>query len=64
MKILYIPLTVLFLFTAGCSSSIETFESTQSLGKQLEDLQQAYQSQAISEDEYSRGKEILIDHYK
>jgi hypothetical protein len=49
---------------AGCASNIETFHSTESLGKQLDDLQQAYKAGAVTEKEYKKGKEILIDHYK
>ncbi len=48
----------------GCSSSVETFNSTQGLGKQLEDLDQAYKANAITEKEYQKAKEILLDYYK
>ena len=53
-----------FVILMGCSSSVETFNSTQSLGGQLEDLDQAYKANAITEQEYQKGKEILLDHYK
>jgi hypothetical protein len=54
---------VLIIFS-GCASNVETFNSSSGLGKQLEDIQQAYKTDAISEDEYKKAKEILIDHYK
>ena len=53
-----------FLFLFACGSSVETFDSTQSLGTQLEDLHKAYTSNAITEKEYKEAKEILIDHYQ
>lgn len=64
MKTFYTSLAALLLFISGCSSSVETFESSQSLGKQLDDLQQAYQAHAITEKEFSKSKEILINHYQ
>lgn len=64
MKITPLLFLFLTLFISGCASDVEVFHSTNSLGKQLEDLNQAYQSKAISEQEYQQAKEILIDHYK
>ena len=51
-------------FLAGCASSVDTFNSSHGLGKQLEDLNQAYTTNAITEKEYKKAKEILIDHDK
>ncbi|MCP3850743.1 MAG: hypothetical protein GY694_10985 [Gammaproteobacteria bacterium] len=51
-------------FTTSCSSNVEEFNSSKSLGAQLDELHQAYQSQAITEKEYKKAKEILIDHYQ
>ena len=64
MKIFPVIFYLLFFFLVGCASDVETFHSTNSLGNQLEDLNQAYKANAITEDEYKKGKEILIDHYK
>jgi hypothetical protein len=64
-KISYLSLCVFFtLLMTACSSSVETFNSTKSLGQQLGDLDKAYQTQAITADEYKEAKEILLDHYK
>jgi hypothetical protein len=63
-RISFIFLLFGLLLIEGCSANIETFGSTQSLGTQLEQLDKAYQANAITEKEYQKGKEILIDHYK
>ncbi|WP_198264170.1 hypothetical protein [sulfur-oxidizing endosymbiont of Gigantopelta aegis] len=64
-KITYLSLSIILsLLITSCSSSVETFNSTQSLGQQLEDLDKAYQTQAITADEYKEAKEILLDHYQ
>lgn len=55
-------LSSLFLFS--CGSSVESFNSTQSLGTQLDDLHKAYNANAITEKEYKKAKEILIEHYQ
>ena len=60
-KYLLIPLLP-FTFIA-CSSNVENFHSTKSLGQQLEDLDKAYQSQSITEKEYKKAKAVLLDHY-
>lgn len=63
-KLLHSFACLFLLILAGCASNIETFSSSQGLGKQLEDLSQAYTEKAITEKEYKKAKEILIDHYK
>lgn len=52
------------LLLVGCSSNVETFNSTTTIGQQLEDLDKAYKSNAITEAEYKKAKEILLEHYK
>lgn len=51
-------------FLLSCASDVETFDSTETLGTQLEDLHKAYTINAITEKEYKKAKEILIDHYQ
>ncbi len=52
------------LLLLACSSRMETFDSTQSLGRQLDDLHKAYNQSAITENEYKKAKEILMEHYQ
>lgn len=54
----------MMFFIAGCSSNVKVFHSTNSLGKQIDDLNKAYENHVITKDEYKKAKEILIDHYK
>ncbi len=64
MKIAHVFLFLSFLLLISCGSNVETFESTQTLGAQLDDLHKAYNSNAITEQEYKEAKEIIIDHYQ
>ena len=64
IKKCYIPVCLLCFVLLGCSSDVKTFHSTKSLGEQLEDLDKAYKSNAITEDEYKKAKQILIDKTK
>lgn len=64
IKFSNVILCVSSLFLFSCSSSVESFNSTQSLGTQLDDLHKAYNASAITEKEYKKAKEILIDHYQ
>ena len=63
MKIFLIVFSIIF-FLSACASDVKVFHSSNSLGKQIEDLNQAYEAHAITKDEYKNAKEILIDHYK
>ena len=48
---------------AGCGSeSIETRESTATTGKQLMDLQKAYEAGVLSQEEYEKQRKMLLDH--
>ena len=60
--IIFICLSSLFLF--ACSANVETFGSTQNLGTQLEELNNAYNENAITEKEYKKAKKILLDKYQ
>ncbi|MCW8928925.1 MAG: SHOCT domain-containing protein [Gammaproteobacteria bacterium] len=64
IKPAYIFLFVSSFVLLSCSSNVETFNSTRSLGTQLDDLNKAYSMNAITEEEYKKAKEILIDHYQ
>ena len=64
MKSAYIFICLSSLFLFACSSNIESFGSTQNLGTQLEDLNKAYNENAITEKEYKTAKEILLDKYQ
>ncbi len=48
----------------GCSANVKTFSSTKSLGDQLEDLQKAFDKQAISAQEHEKAKQLLINFYR
>ncbi len=63
MKTFLIIFSMMF-FIAGCSSNVKVFHSTNSLGKQIDDLNKAYENHVITKYEYKKAKEILIDHYK
>ncbi len=60
----YLFTCLLSCFLFACSSNVETFDSTQSLGTQLDDLHKAYDANAITENEYNKAKEILIKRYQ
>jgi uncharacterized protein YceK len=62
-RIIFSVFVVLFVLS-GCASDVETFQSTGTLGEQLDDLHKAYESHAINQSEYETAKEILIEHYK
>ncbi len=52
----------LALSLSGCGSSTNTtVETKQTKGQQLIDLQEAYESGAISEEEYEELKERVLD---
>ena len=64
LKQLLIALAVgtLALSLSGCGSSTNTtVETKQTKGQQLIDLQEAYESGAISEEEYEELKERVLD---
>ena len=63
MKTFIIVFSIM-LFLTGCASNVEVFNSSNSLGKQIDDLNKAYENHVITKDEYKKAKEILIDHYK
>jgi uncharacterized membrane protein len=48
----------------GCSANVKTFDSTATLGQQMEDLEASYKAGAITEGEYNKAKNILIKRYK
>ena len=63
-------LMILFgLYLAGCCTSskekekviVPTQSATPTLGKELEDLEQAYKKGAITKEEYEAGKKKLLD---
>jgi len=64
MKPAFLVIALSAFFLIACGSSVEEFNSSKSLGTQLDELHQAYQSQAITEKEYKKAKAILIDHYQ
>lgn len=64
IKKCFFPVYLSFILLLGCASDLETFHSTRSLGEQLEDLDKAYKSEAITEDEYKKAKQILIEKMK
>lgn len=53
----------LVLTLTACSENVETVHYNQTLGKQLEDLKQAYDTGAITQKEYKDMKEVLVDRY-
>ena len=64
VKSAYLLVCLSSFFLYACGSNIETFNSTQGLAKQLDDLHKAYNASAITEPEYKKAKEILIEHYQ
>ena len=59
---LAIAVGTLALSLTGCGSSTNTtVETKQTKGQQLIDLQEAYESGAISEEEYEELKERVLD---
>ena len=64
MKPGYIFICLCSFFLFACASDVEVFDSTYGLGAQLDDLNKAYNANAITEKEYKKAKEILIDHYQ
>jgi|GEM_PF-705194 len=54
------------LFLAGCGggADVKTSTTTVSLGQQLIDLKHAHDKGSISDKEYSKLREDLIDHAK
>lgn len=60
----YIVVCLASLFLLACSSNVSTFDSSQSLGRQLDDLHKAYDANVLTETEYKEAKEILMDHYQ
>ena len=61
-----LPAAAIVLMLGGCGGGGEakTEVSTQTLGQELTDLKQAYDSGAINESEYERAKEALLDKYR
>jgi PBP1b-binding outer membrane lipoprotein LpoB len=58
--------TVLFfaVLVCGCfggGATVKTRTTTVSIGQQLIDLQKAYQAGSMTEDQYEKAKEQLID---
>ncbi|MGO1118909.1 hypothetical protein ACTL6U_09400 [Rhodovibrionaceae bacterium A322] len=64
LKHLALAMTLpLVLALAGCGSSSTVTEehSTATLGQELEDLQKAYESGAMTKDEYEKLREHLVN---
>ncbi len=55
--------TLLTSCGSGDTTTVESNMSTQTLGQQLIDLDNAYKQGAISEDEYKDLKEALLEKY-
>jgi hypothetical protein len=50
---------------SGCGGGGATTQvSTKTLGQELTDLKQAYESGAMTEREYNNAREVLLDKYK
>lgn len=50
---------------SGCGGGGATTQvSTKTLGQELTDLKQAYESGAMTEREYNNAREALLDKYK
>lgn len=64
LKKSFITVCVVSFLLLGCSSDVKKFHTTKSLGEELEDLDKAYKNNAISEDEYKKAKEMLINRSK
>jgi len=60
--------TIIMCFTlTGCGgggAKVESSVSTQTLGQQLIDLEKAYKEGVITEKEYKKAKEGLLEKYK
>ena len=62
-------MVVIGLYLGGCCTSskekekviVPTQSTTPTLGKELEDLEQAYKKGAITKEEYEAGKKKLLD---
>lgn len=48
----------------GCSANVETFNSSATMGQQMEDLDASYKAGAITESEYNKAKDIIMKRYK
>ena len=48
----------------GCSANVETFDSTATMGQQMQDLEASYKAGAITEGEYNKAKDVLMKRYK
>ena len=55
---------VLALSACGGGGSSQTTVSTKTLGQELTDLKQAYDAGAISEKEYNKAREEILEHYE
>ena len=60
--LLAVSVGILALSLSGCGSSTNTnVETKQTKGQQLMDLKEAYESGAISQEEYEELKERVLD---
>jgi len=64
----FVVILLVALTLAGCCTSTEkekvivpTQSTTPTLGKELEDLEQAYKNKAITKEEYEAGKKKLLE---
>jgi PBP1b-binding outer membrane lipoprotein LpoB len=49
------------LLVGGCGTTVNTRTTTVSVGQQLIDLQNAYKSGSMTQDQYKKAKEQLIE---
>ena len=62
-----LPVVMLAAVLAGCGgggAQSTTQVTTKTLGQELTDLKTAYEAGAMSEKEYNKAREALLDKYK